>query len=100
MNVPGNIFKLGNYRYRASGSQYNSLPNIFDRLDPGNYYTGATDADVVVASGLENDAVTPLLFTYNKEKEKLYYSLEDCVKPFRPRSGINKATYRDGKYQP
>ncbi len=99
MNVPGNIFKLGNYRYRpTSTSIYSSLPNFFDRLDTGSYYTGATDADITIENGLEADGVTPLLFTFQKEKEKLYYSLEDCIKPFRPRSGINKCSFFTNKY--
>lgn len=98
MNIPGNIFKLGNYRYRASATQFNALPNIFDRNDSGGYYTGATDADIVIDGGYDSDGVTPLLFTYNKEKEKLYYSLEECVSPFRPRSGINKTSFFNGKY--
>jgi hypothetical protein len=98
MNIPGNIFKLGNYRYRPSGAQYNVLPNFFDRVDLGNFYTGATNADVTVQSGFEENGTTPLLFTYPKEKEKIYYSLEDCLKPFRPRSGINKASYFNNKY--
>lgn len=100
MNVPGNILKLGNYRYRASGTQYNALPNIFDILDSGNNYTGATDSDIKIASGVEEDEVTPLLFAYPKEKEKMYYSLEDCIKPFRPRSGINKLSYFRGNSIP
>jgi len=29
---------------------------------------------------------------------KMIYSLEDCVKPFRPRSGINKASYFNNRY--
>jgi hypothetical protein len=93
MNIPGNIFKLGNYRYRKDGASYSALPNIFDRTDAGNFYTNATDSDIVIENGLETDNVTPLLFTFTKDKEKLYYSLEDCLKPFRPRSGINKASY-------
>ena len=53
MNMPDNIHKLGNYRYRPidSGSQYYTIPNTFDQLDSGNYFTGATDADVVVNNG-------------------------------------------------
>ena len=98
MNVPGNIFKLGNYRYRKNDASYSSLPNIFDRTDSGNFYTNATDSDTVIENGLETDNVTPLLFTFTKDKEKLYYSLEDCLKPFRPRSGINKATYFKNNY--
>lgn len=104
MNVPGNFFKLGNYRYRKDDSDYGFLPDIFDPYDGGNvsgatrYYTGATDSDIVVESGYEEDGTTPLLFQYKKDMEKIYYSLEDCLKPFRPRSGINKITYFDGKY--
>ena len=99
MNMPDNIFKLGNYRYRPTGSdvQYRTLPLTFDSLDVGNYYTGGTDADVVVDGGFDNSGV-PQLFTSTKEKMKMIYSLEDCVKPFRPRSGINKASYFSNRY--
>ena len=99
MNMPDNIFKLGNYRYRPTGSdvKFRSLPLTFDPLDAGNYYTGATDADVVVDGGFDNSGV-PQLFTSTKEKLKMIYSLEDCVKPFRPRSGINKASYFNNRY--
>ena len=99
MNMPDNIYKLGNYRYRTTGSdlQYRTLPLNFDNLDLGNYYTGATDADVVVDGGFDNSGV-PQLFTSTKEKMKMIYSLEDCIKPFRPRSGINKASYFNNRY--
>jgi hypothetical protein len=99
MNMPDNIYKLGNYRYRPQeqGSQFLTLLNTFDNLDTGNFYTGATDADIVIDGGFENNG-TPQLFTSIKEKNKLLYSLEDCIKPFRPRSGINKATFFNGKY--
>lgn len=98
MNIPGNIFKLGNYRYRPTGAQFNALPNFFDRLDVGNFYTNATNSDVAVQSGFESDGLTPILFTYLDDKEKLYYSLEDCFKPFRPRSGINKMSFFNNRY--
>ena len=99
MNMPDNIFKLGNYRYRSQDntSQFLTLPNTFDSTDVGEYYTGATDADVVIDGGFENNG-TPQTFTSTKEKLKLLYSLEDCIKPFRPRSGINKAVFFNGKY--
>ena len=94
MNMPDNIYKLGNYRYRPTdnSSQYFTLPNDFDQLDTGNYFTGATDADVVIDGGFTN-ADVPQLFTSTKDKMKMIYSLEDCLKPFRPRSGINKPLY-------
>jgi len=99
MNMPDNILKLGNYRYRSEeiNSQFLTLINTFDNKDAGLFYTGATDADIVIDGGFENDG-TPQLFTSIKEKNKLLYSLEDCIKPFRPRSGINKAAFFRGKY--
>jgi hypothetical protein len=99
MNMPDNIYKLGNYRYRPSGAeaQFLTLPLDFDQLDSGNYYTGATDADVVIDGGFTN-ANVPQLFTSIKDKLKTIYSLEDCLKPFRPRSGINKPLFIGGKY--
>jgi len=50
MNMPDNIFKLGNYRYRPQeqSSQFLTLINTFDPADTGLFYTGATDADVVI----------------------------------------------------
>ena len=101
MNMPDNIFRLGNYRYRPLGSdvQLRNLPMSFDEFDVGNYYTGATDSDIVVDGGFDNTD-TPQQFTLTKDKMKMIYSLEDCVQPFRPRSGINKAIYINGKYFP
>ena len=98
LNMPDNIFKLGNYRYRPtdSTSQYFTLPNEFDSLDAGNYYTGATDADVVIDGGFDNNNI-PQAFTSTKDKLKMIYSLEDCLNPFRPRSGINKAAFFNNK---
>ena len=99
MNMPDNIQKVGNYRYRPTDptSQYFTLPISFDLLDQGNYYTGATDADVVVDGGF-TDSEVPQQFTFKKDKMKMIYSLEDCLKPFRPRSGINKPLYFSGRY--
>ena len=97
--MPDNIYKLGNYRYRPTDttSQYFTLPNDFDQLDAGNYYTNATDADVIVDGGFTNSNV-PQLFTSKKDKMKMIYSLEDCLKPFRPRSGINKLSYFNNRF--
>jgi len=94
MNQPDNIARLGNYRYRPtySGSQYFLIPMSYDSADIGNYYTGATDSDIAIDSGFDDDD-QPTLFISTKEKMKLLYSLEDCVKPHRPRSGINKPLY-------
>lgn len=101
MNMPDNVQKVGNYRYRPTtvDSPYFTLPISFDPLDIGNYYTGATDADVVVDGGFTNNN-TPQQFTLQKDKMKMLYSLEDCIKPFRPRSGINKPLYFANRYLP
>ena len=94
MNQPGNVAKLGNYRYRPtnSNSQYFLIPITYDQVDVGNYYTGATDSDVAIDSGFD-DNDQPTLFIAPKEKMKMLYSLEECIKPNRPRSGINKPLY-------
>ena len=101
MSMPDNIFKIGNYRYRPLGSnvQYRNLPIIFDPQDAGNYYTDATNSDITIDGGYDNND-TPQTFTLNKDKMKMIYSLEDCLKPFRPRSGINKPLYFNSKYLP
>jgi hypothetical protein len=100
--MPDNVFKLGNYRYRptTSSSKFFTLPIDFDQLDSGGYYTGATDSNVVVNSGFNDDVANPIPQTFKstKEKIKMIYSLEDCVKPFRPRSGINKASYFNSRF--
>ena len=93
MNVPDNIFKLGNYRNRDNKKASLS----FDANDVLNSYTGATDADIVVDNGYDNEDL-PSLFSKTKEQYNMFYSLEDCIKPFRPRSGINKAFYIPGRH--
>jgi hypothetical protein len=99
MNMPDNIQKLGNYRYRPIGSdtKLKTIANTFDILDVGNYYTGATDADISITNGTD-DAGQPQIFVSKKEKMKMLYSLEDCIKPFRPRSGINKPLFFRGHF--
>jgi hypothetical protein len=94
MNIPTNIKHIGNYRYRPtqSDSIYSSLPTSFDINDAGNFYTGATDADVLVDGTFDNNNV-PTTFLTKKEKLNTLYSLEACFDQFRPRSGINKAVF-------
>jgi hypothetical protein len=94
LNDLDNIERLGNYRYRPGtiDNQFSILPSTYDPLDEGGYYTGATQADIVVESGFD-DEDNPTFFTAPNKKMELLYSLEDCVKPHRPRSGINKLLY-------
>jgi hypothetical protein len=94
MNVPTNIKHIGNYRYRPTQTStvYSSLPTSFDINDAGNFYTGATDSDVVIDGTFDNNDI-PTAFLTKKEKLQTLYSLEDCFGQFRPRSGINKAVF-------
>jgi len=107
MNIAENISQIGNYRYRpldTSDARYNTIVNSFDLNDEETrFYTGATDADIVIDGGFEdeldeNNNPIPKAFTSSKQKEKLLYSLEDCFGRFRPRSGINKLRYFDNKF--
>ena len=101
MNIANNIFRIGNYRYRPSGEttdKYKIIPNTFDVNDIGNFYTGATNYDIVVDGGISPiDNQEPWFLLEQNKKSSMLYSLEDCFKRFRPRSGINKAVYFPGK---
>ena len=101
MNISENIYRVGNYRYRPNDlnfPEYQNLINTFDENDEGNFYTNATDADVIIDGGFNDDNQTPRVFTSIKDKEKMLYSLEDCFNRFRPRSGINKLRYFENKF--
>ena len=106
MNIANNISKIGNYRYRPTAPndtldpdfKYRTVPNTFDVNDIGNFYTGATDADIKVDGGIDpNGNSQPWFLLAQNKKNEMLYSLEDCFKRFRPRSGINKAAYFPGK---
>ncbi len=101
MNIPNNIFRIGNYRYRPSSDstdKYSVIPNSFDQSDTGNYYTGATDSDIKIDGGIDPaDNENPWFLTPKNKKQQMLYSLEDCFRKFRPRSGINKAVYFPGR---
>lgn len=100
MNIADNIKKIGNYRYRPTdevGSKYRNIASAFDINDSANYYTGATDADITVDGGFD-DINEPISFVSNKDKVKMIYSLEDCFRKFRPRSGINKASFLNSRF--
>lgn len=94
INSSFNINKVGNYRYRP-GTQdplYAIIAPTYDPLDAEGDYTGATDSDIIVSAGFDDSNVAAFLVT-PKKKVELMYSLDDCFKPHRPRSGINKMLY-------
>jgi hypothetical protein len=94
MNQSYNIDKVGNYRYRpgTTDPQYGIIQASYDVNDAGNHYTGATDSDTVINAGFE-DNDDPAFFVAPKRKINLLYSLDDCFRQNRPRSGINKLLY-------
>ena len=98
-NNAENLLKVGNYRYRPleNLSKYKNIINFYDSNDSGNFYTNATNADIVIDGGYD-DSDQPQLFTSTKEKEGQLFSLEDCFGKFRPRSGINKLQYFNNKF--
>jgi len=103
MNIPENIQKIGNYRYRPTqdSSVYKNIISSFNDGEDKNtqvpFYYGATDADVTIDGGMD-DINQPTLLTSRKEYIKLLYSLENCFYKFRPRSGINKSSYFSNSY--
>ncbi len=101
MNIANNIFRIGNYRYRPSSDlsdKYKTIPNTFDVNDSGNFYTNATDADIKIDGGIDPaDNEQPWFLLAQNKKNTMLYSLEDCFKRFRPRSGINKVAYIPGR---
>jgi hypothetical protein len=94
LNDAMNISKIGNYKYRKTDPQYSTPYGQFDSTDTGRYYDNGTNADAVITGGNDSNN-DPIFFTKKKIKEQLYYSLEDCLGRFRPRSGINKLRYFD-----
>jgi len=101
MNMSKNIFYAGNYRYRPNDPdfpEYNFIAQSFSTLDETNrFYTDATDADILIDGGLEDNEI-PTAFASDQEKERMLYSLEDCFGRFRPRSGINKLRWFENRY--
>lgn len=102
LNIADNIYELGNYRNRV-GSSINTpgyLPSSFVKETSQSavkYYFGAANSDVVYDGGFDENG-DPLIFTSRNKKMDALYSLEDCLGRFRPRSGINKLMYFDGKF--
>lgn len=97
LNSADNISVIGNYRYRpgiASPTEANfgvvqDNWAVETSASATKYYYGATDVDVVLDAGLEDDD-TPYIVSSKDEKTKMLFSLEDCFGKNRPRSGINK----------
>jgi hypothetical protein len=93
-NDLSNIENYGNYRWRPSSESVDVFRNLapsYDPNDDGNFYTGALESKYI--SEYRVDSGSPLTFLTDQEEMQLFYSLKDCFKPFRPRSGINKMLF-------
>lgn len=101
MNIPDNVQHLGVYRYHQSdpiGSHYQLLPGNFDPEDMGDYYTDATISydnayGYADPTNLDPSVTNDLAFKQTRDKISDLYPIEDCLKPYRPRAGVNKLLY-------
>jgi hypothetical protein len=93
-NDLSNLDNYGNYRFRPDSSNvvFRTLYPEYDSQDNANVYTDALESNYVSQYRTE-DPNDPLTFLVAESNRELYYSLKDCLKPFRPRSGINKILY-------
>lgn len=91
LNDLENVERIGNYFYRP-----------LDLYEPFTYYQPDDDSLFYTDSDLsyEEYKVTddPDPFRVEDKSSKYFYSIGDCILPFRPRSGINKARFFPGKY--
>jgi hypothetical protein len=99
MNDFQTIKNYGTYRFRpsASASKYNPIVSSYSADDTANYYTNAARSFFTYSDFVNNND-EPVLFENADVDRQLYFDLEDCFAPFRPRSGINKLLYFNDKY--
>jgi len=100
MNDFEEILAYGTYNWRqlsSPSSPYYQLPLQFILSDEGKYWTDGDQSFYTFADFVQDDDEPTLFKTRDIDKD-LYYNLKDCFNLFRPRSGINKLLYFDGKY--
>jgi hypothetical protein len=98
-NDLSNIENYGNYRWRPSSASVDVFRNLapsYDPNDDGNFYTGALESKYISEYRADSQ-IEPLIFLTEQQEMQMFYSLKDCFKPFRPRSGINKMLFFSGK---
>ena len=93
-NDLSNLDNFGNYRFRPDSASvvYRTLYPSYDFQDSASAYTNALESSYISEYKTENPN-EPLTFITKETSRELYFSLKDCIKPFRPRSGINKIVY-------
>jgi hypothetical protein len=92
LNFSENIKMVGNYRWRYNDPFYATISSTWSdetesTINP-TYYN-ALVSNTTIFGGTDNNEIT--YFKKDNEKEKILFSLTDCLNRFRPRSGINKA---------
>jgi hypothetical protein len=98
MNFSDNIIALGNYRNRPSilsptQANFGTIAPTYDATDTLGAYTGATDSNTIINTGIDLSNGNPTIDSNINQTEKMLYSLTDTISRFRPRSGINKIRY-------
>jgi hypothetical protein len=104
LNNAENIEKMGNYRFRptvASPTEANFgvVASEYDEEDTLGAYTNATNADIVVDGGYNDEGTKEYIVNTDIKMQSLF-SLEQCFYKFRPRSGINKVINHSNRYIP
>ncbi len=97
MNDFQEIENYGTYRHRPNSVSPILVPLTYDSADTASYYTDA-ERSFFTYSDFVSQNDEPVLFEKEDVDRKLYFDLEECFGPFRPRSGINKLLYFNNKY--
>ena len=96
MNSADNIERIGCYRLRPRGmeARYRALPAAYDPFDQGDHYIDSELSYAEIGGTYESgvDDASQIIFRQEDQINTLY-SLEDCFRHNRPRSGINKLLY-------
>lgn len=96
LNFADNVKTVGNYRWRNGDTTYGTIASSYTVEDETTtnpkYYGALTSYNTPFRSDVTDESS---LFYYknDNEKEKILFSLTDCLGRFRPRSGINKIRY-------
>jgi hypothetical protein len=93
LNDLENVERIGNYFYRPSGLDM-TWPVLTDTYFPDDAAFTGSDLSYEEYKVTED----PNPFVVVDKSPSYYYSLGDCILPFRPRSGINKSRFFSGKY--
>jgi len=94
LNFSDNIKTVGNYRWRYNDPTYGVIASSYSEENETTVnptYYGSLTSTTTIFGGTNSNEIS--YFKKDNEKEKLLFSLTDCLNRFRPRSGINKIRY-------